>query len=153
MSLQRELKDSTHWPTEGGQPARKVNLVFRIRHKFSEYVWIECTGRLHVEPRKGRKAVILSWRTRNLPSRGARNDAILAVRIRDTPLCERSCDQQVVVPCTTLLLPLAAFGNVGDSRYILLARGSRSFQSSDAHKAPFQLSVELTGKCLPVVRH
>ena len=63
----RELKDSTHAPTEG-QPARKVYLVFRIRRKSSGYVWIECTGRLHVEPGKGRKAVILSGRARHVPS-------------------------------------------------------------------------------------
>lgn len=62
----RELKDSTHAPTEGAS-ARHVNLVFRIRHKHSGYVWIECTGRLHVEPGKGRKAVILSGRARSVP--------------------------------------------------------------------------------------
>ena len=62
----RELKDSTHSPNEG-QTARTVNLVFRIRRKSSGYVWIECTGRLHVEPGKGRKAVILSGRARDVP--------------------------------------------------------------------------------------
>lgn len=63
----RELKDSTHAPADG-QSARQVNLVFRIRRKNSGYVWIECTGRLHVEPGKGRKAVILSGRARNVPT-------------------------------------------------------------------------------------
>lgn len=62
----RELKDSTHAPGEGAQ-ARAVNLVFRIRHKNSGYVWVECSGRLHVEPGKGRKAVILSGRARSVP--------------------------------------------------------------------------------------
>lgn len=31
------------------------------------YVWLECRGRLHVEPGKGRKAIILSGRTRWMP--------------------------------------------------------------------------------------
>jgi PAS domain S-box-containing protein len=66
VPLMRELKDSTHAPTEG-QSARPVNLVFRIRRKNSGYVWIECSGRLHVEPGKGRKAVILSGRARSVP--------------------------------------------------------------------------------------
>lgn len=63
----RELKDSTHAPGEG-QQARTVNLVFRIRRKSSGYIWIECSGRLHVEPGKGRKAVILSGRARSVPA-------------------------------------------------------------------------------------
>ena len=67
VPLMRELKDSTHAPIEG-QSARPVNLVFRIRRKSSGYVWIECTGRLHVEPGKGRKAVILSGRARSVPT-------------------------------------------------------------------------------------
>lgn len=67
VPLMRELKDSTHAPSEGGS-ARQVNLVFRIRRKVSGYVWIECTGRLHVEPGKGRKAVILSGRARSVPT-------------------------------------------------------------------------------------
>lgn len=62
----RELKDSTHAPSEGSS-VRSVNLVFRIRHKTSGYVWIECAGRLHIEPGKGRKAVILSGRARSVP--------------------------------------------------------------------------------------
>lgn len=67
VPLMRELKDSTHAPAEGGA-ARLVSLVFRIRRKMSGYVWIECVGRLHVEPGKGRKAVILSGRARSVPS-------------------------------------------------------------------------------------
>lgn len=67
VPLMRELKDSTHAPSDG-QPARPVTLVFRIRRKNSGYVWIESTGRLHVEPGKGRKAVILSGRARSIPT-------------------------------------------------------------------------------------
>lgn len=63
----RELKDSTHAPADGNS-ARKVHLVFRIRRKSSGYIWIECTGRLHVEAGKGRKAVILSGRAISVPT-------------------------------------------------------------------------------------
>jgi PAS domain S-box-containing protein len=67
VPLMRELKDSTHAPTDGQAP-RNVALVFRIRRKHSGYVWIECAGRLHVEAGKGRKAVILSGRARSVPT-------------------------------------------------------------------------------------
>jgi hypothetical protein len=67
VPLMRELKDSTHVTTDG-QPTKNVALVFRIRRKHSGYVWIECAGRLHVEPGKGRKAVILSGRARSVPT-------------------------------------------------------------------------------------
>lgn len=67
VPLMRELKDSTHAPSDGQTP-RNVTLVFRIRRKNSGYVWIECAGRLHVEAGKGRKAVILSGRARNVPT-------------------------------------------------------------------------------------
>lgn len=67
VPLMRELKDFAHAPTDGPL-ARPVNLVFRIRCQESEYVWIECSGRLYVEPGKSRKAVILSGWTRNVSS-------------------------------------------------------------------------------------
>ena len=67
VPIMRELKDSTHAPADGNS-ARTVNLVFRVRRKSSGYVWIECTGRLHVEPGKGRKAVILTGRARSVPT-------------------------------------------------------------------------------------
>ncbi|KAK1924092.1 hypothetical protein DB88DRAFT_489058 [Papiliotrema laurentii] len=67
VPLMRELKDSTHAPADGNS-ARRVHLVFRIRRKSSGYVWIECTGRLHVEPGKGRKAVVLSGRALSVPT-------------------------------------------------------------------------------------
>ncbi|CDO76783.1 hypothetical protein BN946_scf184978.g12 [Trametes cinnabarina] len=51
----------------GSHNPRPVDLLFRILAKGRGYVWIECRGRLHVEPGKGRKAIILSGRLRNLP--------------------------------------------------------------------------------------
>ena len=46
---------------------RPVDLLFRIQAKGHGYVWVQCRGRLHVEPGKGRKAIILSGRLRNMP--------------------------------------------------------------------------------------
>ncbi|KAI0349984.1 hypothetical protein OH77DRAFT_1507231 [Trametes cingulata] len=57
-------------PNQSANPAatpRPVDLLFRIQAKGRGYVWIECRGRLHVEPGKGRKAIILCGRLRNLP--------------------------------------------------------------------------------------
>ena len=48
-----------------GQP-RPVDIVFRARTKCDRFVWLECRGRLHVEPGKGRKAIILSGRSREI---------------------------------------------------------------------------------------
>ena len=50
-----------------GQP-RPVDIVFRVRTKDGRFVWLECRGRLHVEPGKGRKAIILSGRSREVGS-------------------------------------------------------------------------------------
>ncbi|OCH86972.1 hypothetical protein OBBRIDRAFT_703984, partial [Obba rivulosa] len=82
VPLMRELKESsvTHGPgssagtaaaatappAPGGRP-RTVDLLFRMRAKSGEFVWLECRGRLHVEPGKGRKAIILSGRVRSMP--------------------------------------------------------------------------------------
>nr|BAO20282.1 white collar protein 1 [Grifola frondosa] len=46
---------------------RAVDLLFRMRAKAGDFVWVECRGRLHVEPGKGRKAIILSGRVRSMP--------------------------------------------------------------------------------------
>ncbi|KAJ3847807.1 photoreceptor A [Lentinula lateritia] len=45
---------------------RAVNLLFRARTKSDQYVWVECRGRLHVEPGKGRKAIMLSGRAKEM---------------------------------------------------------------------------------------
>ncbi|KAJ3832871.1 photoreceptor A [Lentinula raphanica] len=45
---------------------RAVNLLFRARTKSGQYVWVECCGRLHVEPGKGRKAIMLSGRAKEM---------------------------------------------------------------------------------------
>ncbi|KAA1472360.1 hypothetical protein DENSPDRAFT_175916 [Dentipellis sp. KUC8613] len=78
VPLMRELKESSTVPAgfqEGhnhnstglvGLP-KSVNLLFRVRTK-GAYTWLECRGRLHVEPGKGRKAIILSARPRSMPN-------------------------------------------------------------------------------------
>ncbi|KAF8504451.1 hypothetical protein F5888DRAFT_1792094 [Russula emetica] len=76
VPLMRELKESSSFlgPQEGqrimssfSNIPKTVNLLFRARTKRGTYIWIECTGRLHVEPGKGRKAIILSARLRTMP--------------------------------------------------------------------------------------
>lgn len=56
----------------GNASAKVVDLLFRIKAKTAggvmEYVWLESRGRLHVEPGKGRKAIILSGRVRRMPT-------------------------------------------------------------------------------------
>lgn len=63
----RALKDSTQTIGEE-QQQKPVHFTFRIRTKNSGYVWLESMGRLVVETGKGRKAVILSGRVRNMPT-------------------------------------------------------------------------------------
>lgn len=78
VPLMRELKESSvvsgvghdgqGLPVMQAGPLKTVDLLFRVRSKSNGYVWIECRGRLHVEAGKGRKAIILSGRTRNMPN-------------------------------------------------------------------------------------
>ncbi|GAA6027278.1 hypothetical protein JCM8097_002551 [Rhodosporidiobolus ruineniae] len=60
VSVQRELKDA------GVNAHPSVELVYRIRRKHSGYMWMQSFGRLHLEPGKGRKCVILSGRPREV---------------------------------------------------------------------------------------
>jgi len=90
VPLMRELKESSATGLTSAQPApslpdtttsysvpsfsssappgspRSVDLLFRAKTKMGRYVWVECRGRLHVEPGKGRKAIILSGRAREM---------------------------------------------------------------------------------------
>lgn len=60
IPVMRELKDS------GNVSHPVVSLLYRIRRKHSGYIWIEASGKLHVEPGKGRKCVILVGRPREV---------------------------------------------------------------------------------------
>ncbi|CAE6510944.1 unnamed protein product [Rhizoctonia solani] len=71
VPVMRELKESST-VVQGGGPGtgtvqKTVDLLLRVRRKTSGYVWIESQGRLHVEPGKGRKAIILSGRKKEVP--------------------------------------------------------------------------------------
>ncbi|KAI0760020.1 PAS domain-containing protein [Fomes fomentarius] len=64
------MTNSAHPELPSSTPSispRPVDLLFRMQAKGRGYVWIECRGRLHVEPGKGRKAIILSGRLRTMP--------------------------------------------------------------------------------------
>ncbi len=56
VPVTRELKDSA-----SGAP---VNVVYRIRRKYSGYTWFEALGTLHTEQGKGKKCIILVGRER-----------------------------------------------------------------------------------------
>ncbi|KIY47885.1 hypothetical protein FISHEDRAFT_44361, partial [Fistulina hepatica ATCC 64428] len=71
VPLKRELKEASAYnpqqPVSSAFSAqyngiRAVDLLFRARTKAGMYVWVECRGRLHIEPGKGRKAIVLSGR-------------------------------------------------------------------------------------------
>ncbi|ESK88931.1 white collar 1 protein [Moniliophthora roreri MCA 2997] len=61
-------RDTTYLLPPGGAPPRPrtVDLLFRAQTKQGKYVWVECRGRLHVEPGKGRKAILLSGRAKEM---------------------------------------------------------------------------------------
>ncbi|KAI5806313.1 tuber borchii white collar-1 [Geopyxis carbonaria] len=56
VPVTRDLKDTSM--------GTSVNVVFRIRRKFSGYTWFESHGCLHTEQGKGRKCIILVGRER-----------------------------------------------------------------------------------------
>jgi hypothetical protein len=69
----RELKESSSTvpagPEAGPSAApvpKTVNLLFRARTR-GGFVWIESHGKMHIEPGKGRKSIILIGRRRNIP--------------------------------------------------------------------------------------
>lgn len=55
----RQLKDASSIQTPF------VKLLYRIRRKYSGFVWVEAVGKLHIEPGKGRKCVIVVGRSRD----------------------------------------------------------------------------------------
>ncbi|KAG8846840.1 blue light receptor [Tulasnella sp. 330] len=70
--ITRELKEASclvETPTNANIVAQKtVHLLYRVRRKRSGMVWLEASGRLHMEPGKTRKSIIFSGRLRNVPS-------------------------------------------------------------------------------------
>ncbi|KAG9034563.1 blue light receptor [Tulasnella sp. JGI-2019a] len=67
--ITRELKEASCLVETPGMVAQKtVHLLYRVRRKRSGMVWLEASGRLHMEPGKTRKSIIFSGRLRNVPS-------------------------------------------------------------------------------------
>lgn len=131
VPLMRELKDSTHAQNDNNS-SRRVNLVFRIRRKLSGYVWIECSGRLHVEAGKGRKAVILTGRARGVPTVPWEQIARFG-GLADTEAWLRISFEGIILHSTSMiseLTGLSANRVVGRSIYSLLPGGDSGQPSS-----------------------
>ncbi|GAA5858593.1 hypothetical protein JCM5353_000388 [Sporobolomyces roseus] len=60
VPVMRQLKDASSVSNP------MVKLLYRIRRKHSGYIWIEASGKLHIEPGKGRKCVIAVGRPRDV---------------------------------------------------------------------------------------
>lgn len=58
IPVMREIKEATM------NPDKSINLLFRIRRRYSGYIWLDCRGKLHMDQSKGRKCLILSGRER-----------------------------------------------------------------------------------------
>ncbi|KAL0087163.1 GATA-type zinc finger transcription factor [Phycomyces blakesleeanus] len=62
VPVMREIKEAA------GNSDKVVNLIYRVRRKYSGYMWMECQGKLHVDQSKGRKCLILAGRERPMYS-------------------------------------------------------------------------------------
>ncbi|GAA5815757.1 hypothetical protein MFLAVUS_009272 [Mucor flavus] len=58
VPVMREIKEAA------SNTDKVVNLIFRVRRKYSGYMWMECQGKIHVDQSKGRKCLILAGRER-----------------------------------------------------------------------------------------
>ncbi|KAI8973230.1 putative blue-light photoreceptor PCMADA3 [Mycotypha africana] len=56
VPVMREIKESTAYPD------RNISLLFRVRRKFSGFIWMECFGQVHMDQSRSRKCLILSGR-------------------------------------------------------------------------------------------
>ncbi|CEG71453.1 Putative PAS domain-containing protein [Rhizopus microsporus] len=58
VPVMREVKEAA------SNPDKVVSLIYRVRRKYSGYMWIECQGKIHIDQSKGRKCLILAGRER-----------------------------------------------------------------------------------------
>ncbi|KAG0946851.1 hypothetical protein G6F57_004445 [Rhizopus arrhizus] len=58
VPVMREIKEAA------SSPDKVINLIYRVRRKYSGYMWMECQGKIHVDQSKGRKCLILAGRER-----------------------------------------------------------------------------------------
>ncbi|KAG6876443.1 hypothetical protein C0992_012943 [Termitomyces sp. T32_za158] len=88
VPLERQLKESSTLINVPDVPyaqqqAKLIDVLFRARTAAGSYVWVEARGRLHVEPGKGRKAILLSARARRMP-RVRWGDILPPLRVADS---------------------------------------------------------------------
>jgi PAS domain S-box-containing protein len=58
VPVMREIKEAA------GNSDKVINFIYRVRRKYSGYMWMECQGKIHVDQSKGRKCLVLSGRER-----------------------------------------------------------------------------------------
>lgn len=58
VPVMREIKEAA------ANPDKVINLIYRVRRKYSGYMWMECQGKIHIDQSKGRKCLILAGRER-----------------------------------------------------------------------------------------
>ena len=58
VPVMREIKEAA------SETGKVINLIFRVRRKYSGYMWMECQGKIHVDQSKGRKCLIMAGRER-----------------------------------------------------------------------------------------
>lgn len=133
VPVMRELKDSTHTPPSG-ESVRPVNFSFRVQKKNSGMVWMECTGRLHVEPGKGRKAVILCGRERAIPTLQWASVSLAGGVGRDDSWCMLSFEGLIIYASNKMKEVFSSTDDelVGSSIFDYIPERSNSASSSSA---------------------
>ncbi|KAI8370286.1 PAS domain-containing protein [Blakeslea trispora] len=58
VPVMREIKEAA------SETGKVINLIFRVRRKYSGYMWMECQGKIHIDQSKGRKCLIMAGRER-----------------------------------------------------------------------------------------
>jgi hypothetical protein len=79
---------------------RDVHLLFRVRRKKSGYTWMDATGRVHVDPGKSRKYVVLVGRERPVYNVNRAAISLSAGGIGDTEFWWKASPQGLCLYCT-----------------------------------------------------
>ncbi|KAJ8662721.1 hypothetical protein O0I10_001685 [Lichtheimia ornata] len=62
VPVMRDIKDAV----SSGDQNKVISLLYRVRRKYSGYMWFECKGKIHMDVNKGRKCLILAGRERSV---------------------------------------------------------------------------------------
>lgn len=62
VPVMRDIKDAL----STGDQNKVISLLYRVRRKYSGYMWIECKGKIHLDVNKGRKCLIFAGRERSV---------------------------------------------------------------------------------------